>query len=99
MLSFKMFKKTLEDMKTMVDKVNSVYEYGIDLFDFCVDDYECMLRSVLEDALNDEDEWVTYWITECDFGNEPRTWYDDEGEHNLSSIEDLWYAITGEIVD
>ena len=100
MLSFKMFKSVLDNMKEMYDKMLAVSNMGIDLYDFCANDYEGMLLDVLVDALDDEDDWVTYWATECEYGHTPMAWIDDDGtEVELYTVEDLWYLITGEIVD
>jgi hypothetical protein len=46
--------------------------------------------SVLEKLVNDNGEWIQYFVYECNFGENPLEVSKDEKVWNLDSVEKLW---------
>ena len=65
------------------------FSYGL----FVDPAYEDIILSLLEDIMNDHDEWIRYWVDELDCGDnwKPGMIKDVNGKDaNLSTVNDLW---------
>lgn len=59
------------------------------------DKLETMLITFLEKAFQDKNEWISYYVYECDFGNKPkRVQFPNKKSLRLSSINQLYKLLT-----
>lgn len=67
-IPFDRFKSIMNHIRDWNDMNDELYKYGIDISDcatgWLIDD----LCHLLSKAIGDEDEWITWWCWETDFG-------------------------------
>ena len=93
-LSLEEFKHTIEVIqehekdsdiltKTMVKNSIGIIDYGFDIV--------AHLAKLLENAMDDKDEWISWWLWE----DVKKIVYKKEGPiYDLTAVEDLYYYIT-----
>lgn len=100
MLSFDTFEQVIEDMESMADKADAAMKLGINLYEFCIDDYENMIINILEDCLCDGNGLIRWWVIDMDYGRDGDInvgVYDDDGHwYVTTTLKELWFAVTGE---
>jgi hypothetical protein len=48
---------------------------------------------MLQEAVGDEDDWIGYWLWECDMGKKKMGWSKDGVDYDIKSIRSLYDAI------
>lgn len=89
----------IEQHKELDRVLDTFYnEIGIDLINF-VDEvgFESFAVSAMEIGLNDNEQWLTYFVYECEcdfdrFNNQVEV---DEKNVNIHTYEDLYFFIVG----
>lgn len=99
--------------KTFVDTINKIIDYNNmsneinDVFSkYKVEDcnsvfygfYEDVVVNLLTEAMNDEDEWISWWLYECNYGKDINDRdFDNESFYiDLSTPEKLYDFLTEE---
>ena len=74
--------------------------YDIFKSDFLIDisdGYFDTIITLTQKLMGDDNEWLSWWVFECDYGkSDPVIWIDDV-EHQIDSIDKLYNLITRKI--
>lgn len=73
-------------IKDLCPSSYAVIELGTALFDAYI--------SLLESKFNSKDEWIAYYVYECDSGKSPNTVINGKQEIKLDSLEKLYMLLT-----
>lgn len=95
MINFELFEKTINVIKEQEDKDKKIQDLMCD----GIITYSCDITSVcvklLESSFNDDDEWVSWWIWDCDYGQKrarywPKGFDVNEEGIDISNIKDFY---------
>ena len=97
-MEFKEFKKHMDRLKQQSDNSFALYKaFGCEGPGVLCDDVVDSVIDLLEDAMGDTGEWMSYWIYDLDFGSEYKdgSVVDEEGNTiNIRTVEDLYNRLT-----
>lgn len=96
MISKETFVSTLNRCKTLADvedEVNSIFrKANLDFMSISYSAYEDITINLLAEAMEDKNEWVAWWVWECEWGNFATVEDEkvDGGIRNISTPEELY---------
>lgn len=91
------FSKLINAVKNHSEYICNLYkDYGIDFVNSPVMEIESEITKYLKAQLNDECDWISYWMWELNFGEKwkPGTVTENGNDIPLKTIDDLWNLLT-----
>jgi hypothetical protein len=84
------YKKQEDSMQAIISALDisgyPAMNYGHELTDSYVE--------MLSEAVGDKDNWISYWLWECEMGKRKMAWSDQNGrDYSIKSIRSLWKTI------
>jgi hypothetical protein len=98
-MNYKQFKKHIEVLKNFyteqheaADAITKALKMNGYLMDFG-SELAAAYTKMLQEAVGDEDDWIGYWLWECQMGKKKMGWSKDGVDYDMRSIRSLWDAI------
>jgi len=95
--SFIKYMEELMRIKGIEDDLNKVLRrYANDFNNLFFTPYETLIVEILKDAMNDEYDWISYWLYDCDCGTNDNadSVKDKDGKKiPLRTLDDLYNII------
>ena len=93
--------KKFQEVKTEIKRINEVVyssslNNSLDTMPIGIDALETLWLDTIEKAVNDDGDWISYWIYELDFGKKAKkgTVQDGDGKNlPIKTISDLYNLI------
>lgn len=94
------FIKTMEEIKTLFDDIDNVHsafkKLDPDFGGFCISRVDNMMMAILKIAMNDESDWISYYVYELEWGSKWKKGMVKIGRKDvaLKTFEDLYSILT-----
>lgn len=100
-MTYQEFKRRLlilTDFYKKQSAAGKLLEKALNLGGYCMIEFGHELASAytaqLAEAVGDNDNWIEYWLWECDMGKREMGWSKKDGQNiRIKTVKDLWNTI------